>query len=199
MSQLMSAIPHQLQLLTTPGFIKAASAPTTAAAITAAGTSPSLITAVADFNTLLRPIFYASQILKTPFYALSFQLAASRAVTQGSTLPELTLPTAGAVGAVEAPAPHPILASMGRAAPLGGLSVPQNWTTADAAPDHIAETVAPPQQSARALPAWAHPPQASASAPFSGHITKSAARRKTNATFRMRDRRYRIPQPPPGG
>jgi PPE-repeat protein len=192
--QLMSAVPQQLQYLSTGGLVNA-SAP--AATTTTTTTTP--ITVLADFNTILRTFFYASQIVKTPFYVLSFQLAASRALDQASNLPALPAPAASTAAAAETWSSDWVLASVGRATPVGGLSVPQNWTTAAPAAGPITEPVASTEPEFRALPPWANPTDASAGLPSMGQIPNGAGRRGGNAVYRMRDRRYRMPRPTLGG
>jgi PPE-repeat protein len=202
LSQLMSAVPQQLQALTSGGFTNASAAQASVTS-TSTSTSTSPITLLIDFNTLLRPAVYAAQITKTPFYILSFQLAASRAAAQASTLPTLSTPAAGAAAAAQTWSPDWVLASVSRAAPVGGLSVPQSWTAATPAAGPTTAPVAPAETDFKALPPWANatdtPTNASAGVPPFRPIGNGAGRRGGNAVFRMRDRRYRMPRPPLGG
>jgi len=194
LSQLMSAVPQQLQALTSGGFTNASTAQvsTGTTTTTTTTTSTSLITAFSDFNTVLRPIFYASQVTKTPFYILSFQLAASQAAARASTLP------APAAGAAAAPAASPqwVLASVNRTMPVGALSVPPNWTAATPAAGPGAEVA---ETGFRALPTWANPTRPSAGLPAVGQIPNGAGRRVNKAAYRLRIRPYRMPRPPLGG
>jgi len=192
LSQLMSAVPQQLQALTSGGFTNASTAQVSTATTTATTTPTSPITVLAGFNTLLRPIFYASQVTKTPFYILSFQLAASQAAAQASALP------APAAGAAAAPVSSPqwVLASVNRTMPVGALSVPPNWTAATSAAGPGAE---PAEPGFRALPTWANPTRPSAGLPAVGQIPNGAGRRVNKAAYRLRIRPYRMPRPTLGG
>ncbi len=200
LSQLMSAAPQQLQTLTSGGFVNASAAQASATSTSATSTSTSLITAITDLNIIFfRPAFFASQFTKTPFYILSFQLAASRAGAQASALPALSAPAAGAVAGAQTMAPDWVLASVGRASPVGGISVPQNWTAATSTAGPAVQPVAPADTGSKALPTWANPTNTSAGLPSMGQIPNGAGRRGTDVEYRITDRRYRMPRPALGG
>lgn len=208
LSQLMSAVPQRLQTLASGGFTNAsavgASATLTSASTTA--TSTPIITAVTDLDELLGATILTFAVPKTVFQGGSFVLASQRSGAQASDLPVIPAPAQGAVATAPTWSPDPsrsVLASVGRAAPVGGLSVPQSWTAATPADVPTTEPEAPAETGFRALPPWTHPTDTptntSAGMPATGRITNAASRRGGNAVFRMRDRRYRIPRPALGG
>ncbi|UQX09934.1 PPE family protein [Candidatus Mycobacterium methanotrophicum] len=199
LSQLTSAAPPQLQSLTSGGFVNALAAQASVTS-TSTSTSTSIITAITDLDTAFwRPAFYASQFVKTPFYILSFQVAAARAGAQASALPALPAPAAGAVAGAQTMGPNWVLASVGRADPVGGLSVPQNWTAATSTAGPAVQPVAPADTGFKALPTWANPTSTSAGLPTMGQIPNGAGRRGTDVEYRITDRRHRMPRPTLGG
>jgi len=196
MSQLMSAVPQQLQALTSGGLTNSSAAQTSAATTTTTTTATAIspITFLAGFNTLLRPIFYASQFVKTPFYIGSFITALPRTGAQASTLPGAA---AGAAQAATSAEPSEwVLASVGRTVPVGGLSVPPSWTAAAPAGGPAAE---PAETGFRALPTWANRTKTSAGLPAVGQIPNGGGGRPNKTAYRMRNRSYRMPRPTLGG
>jgi PPE-repeat protein len=96
-----------------------------------------------------------------------------------------------------------VLASAGKAAPVGNLSVPQNWPAATQA----ASPEPSPLQLSKADPRAAAAEAANAPKPMTGQSPASAmgpmqnlAQRRGGSTLtRMRDRRFRMPRPAAGG
>jgi PPE-repeat protein len=200
LSQLMSAVPQQLQTLASGGSTNASTANS--------GATPSsipLMTLVSDFDTLIGPLNLGYQAPYTVFQCGSFVNALLQSAVQATNLPKIAAPVEGAAAAGQTLAPQgvgePVLASAGRAIPIGGLSVPQNWTAAIPAADAAAEPMTPAPPGYRALPSWASnlPPNAPGAMPAIGQVTNAAGRRGGNAVFRMRDRRYRMPRFALGG
>ena len=197
LSQLMSAVPQQLQSLASGGS-------TSASAANSATTSTSALTAVSDLNTLTAPLTLGYQMPYSVFSMGSFGTGLLQSGVQAKDLPAIAAADAGRAAAAAQTsasegAPGPVLASIGRAAPVGGLSVPQSWTAAAPAPTLAAEPVASAATGLRALPPWVEPTNPPAGVPTIGQITNGAGRRGGNAVFRMRDRRYRMPRPALGG
>ncbi len=144
LSQLLAAVPKQLQNLATSGSSTAATDP-----------SSSLLTAFSNFNTLTGPTSLGAAFSRTATSGGSFLTQAYRTGLQAQDLPKIAAEDAeraagkaagGAAksatqswvpGAVE----RPVLAGMGRAEPIGGLSAPQSW----AAATPIASAVEDPQ------------------------------------------------------
>ncbi|UMB72192.1 hypothetical protein MKK62_08430 [Mycobacterium paraterrae] len=87
---------------------------------------------------------------------------------------------------------------MGHAGSVGGLSTPPSWV--GEAPPSVA-TATGGQPGFRALPPWVHEPvpNGQTGVPAAAQLNHAGWRRGGNAVFRMRDRRYRIPRPAPGG
>jgi PPE-repeat protein len=207
LSQLMSAVPQRLQALASGRFTNASTAEGSATEGSTTSTSTPIITAVTDFDELDGSTILGFAIPKTVFQAGSLVTALPQSGGQASALPAITAPGAGAAAATQTTAPtdlpQPMLASMGRAAPVGKLSVPPSWTAAAPAPTPTIESVASAEPGFRALPPWANPTNtpanASAGMPTVGQTTNAASRRGGNTVFRMRDRRYRMPRPTLGG
>lgn len=130
LSRLMSAVPQQLQTLASGGATTAAADPPA---------DPSVLTAFSNFNTLTAPINLADGISRTYTSGGSYGYAVKRDVEEHSGPapeippgPPLSVPPASAVWpqSLEADARGQVVASVGRAAPIGGLSVPQSWASA---------------------------------------------------------------------
>jgi PPE-repeat protein len=198
LSQLMSVVPQRLQALASGRFT---SATTTEGSTTS--TSTPIITAVTDFDELDASTILIYAVPKTAFQEGSFVTALDRSGGQAPALPAMPGPAAGAATAAQTWAPadasESVLAGMGRAAPVGGLSVPQNWTAATPGAGPTTEPVASAETRFRALPPWANPTNTPTGMPAIGQITNGASGRRGNTVFRMRDRRYRMPRPAPGG
>ena len=198
LSQLMSAVPQQLQSLASGGS-------TNASAVNSSTTSTStpVLTAASDLNTLMGPLNPVYQVPYSVFQMGTFATGLMQSGVQAKDLPEIAASAGGAAAAAQTSAtesvPEPVLASAGRASPIGGLSVPQSWTAAAPAPGLTAESVVSAQTCLRTLPPWVHPTNTPAGVPTIGQITNGAGRRGGNALFRMRDRRYRMPRPALGG
>ncbi|MGH3971344.1 MAG: PPE family protein, SVP subgroup, partial [Mycobacterium sp.] len=192
LTQLMSAVPQQLQTL-------ASGAPTTPSA---PSTPTSIVTAFSDFNALSGPI--------NPLWSTSYSVFQLANFVTGSRLAEIQAAKLAAKAAksavtVEATTPEPggirgeVLASVSEADRVGNLSVPKGW--AATAPVPAAEPLVVAEPGFRALPAWAATPPTNISRglPAVGPMTNLAQRRSGNAVFRMRDRRFRMPRPAVGG
>jgi PPE-repeat protein len=183
--QLMSAVPQQLQTLSTSGF-----------------SSSSILTGVGELNTLAAPLDFGAAIGRTVFSAGYFAAGAySTGLQMAKASAKAISPAVSAgfappvTGGVHAAA----FASVSQAERVGGLSVPQNW--AAAAPASVAEPVASSLTPFRALPAWAMDPPTNTGGnpPTFGPMRSGAQRRTGNVVFRMRDRRFRMPRPAVGG
>ena len=192
-SQLMSALPQQLQTLASGG------ATTVSAADTPAS---SIVTAFSDFNTLAGPLTPTYQLTYATFQMGQFIQGLAQSSTQAKIFPEMMAPIGNAASAAQNFTPQgfsgTVLAGAGRAVPIGGLSAPPNW--AAAAPS-ATEPVAATEVGFKALPSWAETPSSAnnSALPTVGHISNPGPRRGGNTVFRMRDRRYRMPRPAPGG
>jgi PPE-repeat protein len=194
LSQLMSALPQQLQSLATGGSTNASAVDTS--------TTP-LITAVSDFNTLTGPLIPAYQFPYSVFQAGVFVNGLMQSGVQAKDLPVVGAPIGGAAAAAQTIAPQgvsgSVLAGTGRAVPIGMLSTPPNWATATPEASPIVEPVV--ETGFRALPSWVGKPETSAQAGMPGvaPVSNAGGRRADNTVFRMRDRRYRMPRPALGG
>jgi PPE-repeat protein len=200
LSQLMSAVPQRLQTLGSGRFTESSPAPDSAnlPETDASTTSTSTLTAVTDLYRILGATVPAYAAPKTVFQGGSFVLASQTTGGQAATLPAMPGPTAGAATTAQTCSPtslsDSVLAGFGRAAPVGRLSVPPNWTSANPAAKPTAEPAVAAKTGFRALPSWA----SSTHVPGVGQLT-TPENRRSNAVFRMRDRRYRMPRPLFGG
>ncbi len=196
LSQLLSALPQQLQGLATGG------ATNTSAADAA---PPSIVTLFSDINTLTGPLVPGYQFTYATFQMGQFIQGLEQSGTQAKVLPELAAPLGSAASAAQTAVPEgvsgPVLASAGRAVPIGGLSTPPNWAAATPVEGATAEPVAAGETGFRVLPPWVEQPQRTgqSSLPTMAQLNHGSGRRGGNAVFRMRDRRYRMPRPAPGG
>jgi PPE-repeat protein len=198
LSQLMSTVPQRLQTLGSGRFTESSSAPDSAnlPETDASTTSTSTLTAVTDLYRILGATVPAYAAPKTVFQGGSFVTALPNA--QASDFSAIPAPTRGAATTAQTCSPtslsDSVLAGVGRAAPVGRLSVPPNWTSANPAATPTAEPAAAAKTGFRALPSWA----SSTNVPGIGQLT-TPENRRSNAVFRMRDRRYRMPRPLFGG
>jgi hypothetical protein len=192
----MAALPQQLQSLASGGPANAAT--------TGTSTTP-IITAFAHFNTLTGPLVPAYQFPYSVFQAGVFVTGLQQAALQAKNLPAMAAPLGKAASAAQAVVPHnvsePVLASAGRAVPVGGLSTPPNWAAAASQPSSTHQPVALAKMEFRVLPPWAGKPDSSVQAgmPTMAQVSNAGGRRGDNIAYRMRDRRYRMPRPAPGG
>jgi PPE-repeat protein len=198
LSQLMSAVPQRLQTLGSGRFTESFTAPDSEnlPETDASTTSTSTLTTVADLDDILGATVPAFAAPKTVFQGGSFVTALPNA--HASDFSAIPAPTRGAATTARICAPtslsDSILAGVGRAAPVGRLSVPPNWTSVNPAATPTAEPAAAAKTGFRALPSWA----SSTNVPGIGQLT-TPENRRSNAVFRMRDRRYRMLRPPFGG
>lgn len=143
LSQLLADIPTQLQSLADAGSTSAATDP-----------SASLLTAFGNFNTLAGPANLTAAFSRTVTSGGSFLTGAYRTGLQAQDLPKIAEEDAGAAagkaaGSAKAATQawlsegmeRPVLAGIGHAEPIGGLSVPQTW----ASTTPIASAVEEPQ------------------------------------------------------
>ena len=158
---------------------------------------------VTAFDDVINSTVLGFLIPKTIFQGGSYFLATQRTGVLGSDLPVRPPAPEGAAATIStrsSPGPSdPVLASVGRATPVGGLSVPQNWTAATPAAGPVTEPIPPAETRFKALPTWANSTNTSAGLPSMGQIPNGAGRRGGNAVYRMRDRRYHMPRPTLGG
>ena len=196
LSHLMSALPQQLQSLASGGSTNASAADTPAS---------SIITAFSDLNTLTGPLIPAYQFPYATFQMAIFIQGLMQSGTQAKELPAMMAPLGAAASAAQTTVPQglsdPVLAGVGRAAAVGGLSTPPNWVTATSQALSAAETAPAAQAGFRVLPPWVEQPVrlGHSGLPTMAQINNAGGRRGDNAVFRMRDRRYRMPRPAPGG
>jgi PPE-repeat protein len=195
LSQLMAALPQQLQSLASGGAVNAASAVVA---------PPSIVAVFKTINTLTGPLVPSYQLTYATFQMGQFVGGLVQSGSQAKLLPEMAAPLGNAASATQSVAPQgfsgTVLASSGRAVPIGGLSAPPNWAAAGPADSPAVAPAAATEAGYRALPAWAaQPASARSGLPPMAQINNSGSRRGDNTIFRMRDRRYRMPRPAPGG
>jgi PPE-repeat protein len=196
LSQLMTALPQHLQSL-------ASGAATHAPAADAS--PPSIVSVFSDINTLTGPLVPGYQLTYATFQMGQFLQGLAQSGPQAKLLPEIAAPLGSAASAAQTIAPQgvsgPVLASAGRAVPVGGLSTPSNWAAAAPVEGPVAQPVASSETGFRALPPWVEQPQRTGQSglPTMAQVNHGGGRRGDNTVFRMRDRRYRMPRPAPGG
>jgi PPE-repeat protein len=197
LSQLLAALPQQLQSLAAAG-----------SSGSATSAFNSFITGVTDFDHLSQPEIYGAAIARTFFSGGSYQLAAARTATQGEDLPKIAdgdaaAPAARAQSSVPQGIRGPVLADVGRAAPIGRLSVPQTWASATP----VASAVEDPQWMSEmdlgAVPASADTTMASTAGagPMVGMSPAAGpwARPSVNNMLRVPTRGFKMPRPTLGG
>ncbi len=194
LAHLISAVPQRLQTLASGPLPNSSEAEASASPTSTTPTSTPIITAVTDLDEILGSTILTFAVPKTVFQGGSFVLASQRTGGRPAALPAIPGATAAAQTCSSTKLSDAVLAGDGRAAPVGRLSVPPNWTSANPAATPTTEPAATAKTGFRALPSWA----SSTNAPGIGQLTTPEDRR-SNAVFRMRDRRYRVPRPLSGG
>lgn len=204
LSALMAAVPQQLQTLSAAG--------TSSAATSATGSSAdqlsSILTGFSNFNTLSSPVSLAAGFGRTFFGGGSFLSAVYRTGIQAKDLPEIAQGEAGAAaGKAQALVPKgtgsPVLASWGKAAPIGGLSVPQSWASATPVASAVEEPQWMSEADFAAVPASAETTAAggTGAGPMAGlgPTTGMLARPSVSNVLRVAPRRFKMPRPVLGG
>jgi PPE-repeat protein len=205
LSQLLAALPQQLQSLATAG-----SSTSTSSLSTGSLSSlwSSFITDVTDFDHLVDPGIYGAAIARTFFSGGSFQLASARAAVQGAALPKIAPGDAGGAAAkAQSLVPQgvrgAVLADVGRAAPIGGLSVPQTWASATPVASAVEEPQWMSEMDLGAVPASADTTVASTAGagPMVGMSPGAGpyARPSVSNVLRVAPRRFTMPRPALGG
>jgi len=196
LSQMMAALPQQLQSLASGGATNVSSADVS---------PPSIVTVFSDINTLTGPLVPGYQLTFATFQMGQFVQGLAESSSQAKFLPEMAAPLGSAASAAQSIAPQgvsgPVLAGASRAVPIGGLSTPPNWTAAAPVEGPIAEPVTAGKTGFSVLPPWVEQQQRTdqSGLPPVAQINHGGGRRGDNTVFRMRDRRYRIPRPALGG
>jgi PPE-repeat protein len=200
LSQLLTAVPQQLQSLATGGTSGAASS--SAAAL---GPSPfALVDAFFDINQFTFPAIAAAAFTRTFFSGGSFKLAADRAAAAQDSPPKIPEGGTGALAAQAEPlVPQgvrgPVLASTGRAEPISGLSVPQTWASATPIASAFEEPEWMSNTDLEAVPASADSAPTAGAGPMVGMSPGPNARSSVSNSLRVPPRRFTMPRPPQGG
>jgi PPE-repeat protein len=205
LSALMAAVPQQLQTLSAAG----ASSAGTSTTGSAADPLSSMLTGFSDFNTFSSPVSLAGGFGRTFFGGGSFLTAAYRSALQGKELPKIAEEDAGrAAGAktqawVSEGVERPVLAGVGRAAPIGGLSAPQSWASATPVASAVEEPQWMSEADLGAIPASAETTTAGAAGagPMAGvgGTTGMLGRPTVSNVLRVAPRRFKMPRPALGG
>jgi PPE-repeat protein len=196
LSQLMSTVPKQLQTLSTTG---SSGSPTSSG-------SPSILSALGNFNTASAPVNLGDGISRTITSGGSLGTGLFRSNLQSAG--DAAKAAAGAAKAASTSAGAeglrgPVLASAGGAATVGKMSVPQSW----AATNPAATTVAEPHWLSDAEldggPSWHEVPATNMwnGGPPAGTATTSnlLSRPTVNNVLRVTPRQFKMPRPSPGG
>ncbi|GFG69998.1 putative PPE family protein PPE32 [Mycolicibacter senuensis] len=200
-SELVSGSNHQSQLLAAVS----APAPPVSAAQAAPPASVPIIAQVAAFGPSLGVLGVAQQVVFTTGSQGIFGMAILNAQDQaaGAAAPPDSVFVDDALRSAPTAAPAAVLAGAGKAAPVGRLSVPQNWLTLTQA----ATTTDAAARSPRPVTAAIAAEPANGSRPLAGHppmgvlgpMDRGASHTRGTAVFRMRDRRFWMPRPPAAG
>lgn len=202
LAQAMSIIPQHLNTLSPAG----------GSGSDTSGLS-SALTMTDQFNTLTGPAGLAQATSRTATSAGSFATGIYRSVLQGQgaiakALPELAPTTTTAIAADPAGARGAVLASVGKAEPIAGISVPPRWAAATPVPTAFAE---PPWLSEIELAeasSWEATPATSTTgagpmagvAPMAGTAAAWGAGRPTvSSMLRIGPGRFNMPRPAVGG
>ena len=185
-SELMSALPQQLQALAT-----GASANTSAANPAALFGSNPLLTAFTYFDDL---VANPGQI----FWSTPYSVFSAGRFGTGYTLLNDQLRKVAAKAAAKAAAAGArgaAAARVGEAASVGKLSVPQTWVTADPADGTAVRPAALPDNGFRAVPAAATQQPVN----MLGGLPTGKSEPASSVVLRNGRRRFRMPRPPYGG
>ena len=198
LSHLIAAVPQHLQTLSA-----AASSSTSASDPTSAA-----LTSVGDFNTFSSPIGFAAALNRTFSGWGSFASGLFRSGIQAKDLPEIAgegarAATAGATTMALEGVRGPVLASVGRAAPIGGLSVPQSWASATPVASAVEEPQWLSEMDLGAVPASAETSATgtAGAAPVAGMgpMAGMLGRPSVSSVLRVEPRRFKMPRPALGG
>jgi PPE-repeat protein len=212
LSQAMSTVPQQLQTLSTAG--------SSGSPLPIPPTPSQPFPGFDAFNTLTGPTGFATADARTVFTGGSFLAGVARVLSSSAAPAAAAAPatasaaappvvTAGAVEPAAAGVRNAVLASVGEAAPMGQLSVPQAW--ADATP--VAAAAEDPswlsEAELAAAPAWEEAVPAAGmegAAPTAGMGPMAAmapmaggGRPTVSSILRVGPRRFSMPRPSSGG
>jgi PPE-repeat protein len=206
LSALMAAVPQQLQTLSAAG---ASSAATSATSSSALDPLSSIMTGFSDFNTFSSPASLAAGFGRTFFGGGNFLSAVYRTGIQAKDLPKIAEEDAGRAAGAKTQAwvpegvERPVLAGVGRAEPIGGLSVPQSWASATPVASAVEEPQWLSEMDLGAVPASAEttPAGTAGVGPIAGlnPSTSMLARPSVSNVLRVAPRRFTMPRPALGG
>ncbi len=193
LSQLMSTVPQQLQTLSAAG-----------SSGSSASSASSILTGFSSFNTLAGPAGLVSNFSRTTTSMGSFLSGtyrsgiqsikdAANAATAAATTGAATLGSGGVPGSV--------VPSVGNAALVGKLSVPQSWATANPVVRAADEPVWLSDADLDGGPSWGESPAMFTGAPTAGTGTTASmfARPTVSNVLRVGSRRFKMPRPSVGG
>ncbi|TDH52466.1 PPE domain-containing protein [Mycobacterium eburneum] len=210
LAQLISGVPQRLQALASGG-----TAATSAAQGSATDPLAGLLTGFSDFNTVASPVSLAAGFSRTYTSAGSMFYAAKRdfethnpaAPPKPTAQPEPATRPVGAAPAAVEPTPgtlgSPVRATMGGAAPVGGLTVPRSWAPPSSAALLGNEPIWVPESTLGAAPAVeteeSTAMMGAAPAAGMGRTAGTAARSTVSSALRVAPRRFKMPRSPVGG
>ncbi|TVS85329.1 PPE family protein [Mycobacterium helveticum] len=185
-SELMSALPQQLQALAT-----GASTNTSAANPAALFGSTPLLTAFTYFDTF---VAYPGQIFwNTPYTIFSAGVFRNGVILRDDQLAKIA--ARAEAKAAAAAARGPVAAQAGEAAAVGKLSVPQGWVTANPTDGSAVRPIALSDNGFRAVPAAA----AQQPSNMVGGLPAGKSEPESSVVLRNGRRRFTMPRPPYGG
>ncbi|MGV0697152.1 PPE family protein [Mycolicibacter sinensis] len=195
-ADVVAGAPQQSQLLT------AAPALAPQAGLAQASSWP-VVSVFAGLGPPLGVLGVAQQVVFTTgslgIFGMAILNTQAEAAVEAELLPAAVL--ADAHPTVSPGAPAGVLAGVGKAAPVGKLSVPQNWLTAAQTSDAADPAARSPRPATVRTPpvAAANSVGHAAVPPVMGPMARQAPRSDGTLMYRMRDRRFRMPRPPAAG
>ncbi len=190
LAELISALPNQLQTLAT-GMSTNASTANPAALL---GSTP-VVTAFSYLDILIGPLVIMYEIPYTTFSAGHYGTGLNLLNRQLAKIAAKAAAEEAAKGVGAVGGRGPVLAAVGQAAPVGKLSVPPSWLSANPADGAAVRPVAVSDHGFRAVPAAA----AQQPSNLVGGLPSGRSEPAASVVLRNGRRRFRMPRPPYGG
>ncbi|MFY2860985.1 PPE family protein [Mycobacterium sp. THU-M104] len=190
LAELISALPNQLQTLATGMSTNA----TTANPAALLGSTP-VVTAFSYLDILVGPLRIMYEIPYTTFSAGHYQTGLILRDRQLAKIAAKAAAEEAAKGVGAVGGRGPVLAAVGQAAPVGKLSVPPSWLSANPADGAAVRPVAVSDHGFGAVPAAA----AQQPSNLVGGLPSGRSEPAATVVLRNGRRRFRMPRPPYGG
>ncbi|MGV0907701.1 PPE family protein [Mycobacterium novum] len=156
----------------------------------------STVSTTGALNTVTNPARFTADSIRTAGQMGNWILALLPAAASAAAKAPAAAVAAGQFGAG---APAMVLAGVGQAAPVGGLSVPSSWPAAPANVSAVQQVQLAAATQPLASSEEPGRPSSSRQLAPAAPVRALGAGRKGYPVLRMRDRRYRMPRPAVGG